>query len=124
MPADIHVYSADKTIQRVHAGNPLPVTSVAGAAGTPTIVNVTLTLANTEYSWLMPNDTQTFEFQARTAADVRFAFTTGLVAAPTPPYFTLKSNDYYTSPPVNMTGQTIYFASGSAGTVVEIMAWS
>jgi len=120
----IKVYSADKTVQEISASSPLAVTSVAGSAATPTLVNVTLTVANTEYSFLMPNGTQMVEFQARTAADVRFAFATGHVAGPVAPYHTLKASDYYSSPPVNMTGQTVYFASTTAGTVVEIIAWS
>jgi hypothetical protein len=121
----IKVHSADGTVQTVNADNPLAVTAVAGAASAvPTQVNVTLALANTEYSFLMPNGTQAFEFQARTAADVRFAFATGHVAASVPPYHTLKANDYFSSPPVNMTGRTIFFASGNAGTVVEVVAWS
>ncbi len=96
------------------------------AITTPAIYNVTCTLADTEYSQALPSNCGFFEFQARTEAVIRFAFVTGKVATPTVPYITLKAGDYYYGP---MTDQgpnplTIYIASPTAGTVVEILAWS
>jgi len=87
------------------------------------LYNLTLTGADTEYSQdLMPN-CQSFEFQARTNVEIRFAFATGYVATPTAPYATLKAGDYYYSLDLNTTGTTtLYFASATAGTVVEIVA--
>lgn len=95
-------------------------------AATPTIYNVTLTAANTEYSQALPANCRGFEFQARTAFDIRFAFVTGKVAAPTAPYMTLKSGSSYSSYPVAQAASpsTLYLASGTAGIVVEILAWS
>jgi len=40
MAADIHVYSADKTVQRIWTGNPLPVTVLDAAGG---VANVDVT---------------------------------------------------------------------------------
>ena len=92
---------------------------------TPTPFNVTLTLADTEYSQALPANCRGFEFQARTEAILRFAFVTGKVAGPTAPYITLKAGDYYVSPPINQAAapSTLYFASPTAGTVVELIAW-
>lgn len=92
----------------------------------PTIYNVTLTVANTEYSQAMPYYCRGFEFQCRTEHDIRFAFQTGYVATPTAPYMTLKAGDYYYSPDISQdTAQsTLYFASATAGAVVEIVSWS
>jgi hypothetical protein len=56
---------------------------VDAAAAAPTSYNLTLTLADTEYSQAFPVNCRFIEFQARTMADVRFAFTTGKVAGPT-----------------------------------------
>lgn len=91
----------------------------------PTSYNVTLTLADTQYSQALPANCKGFEFQARTEVDIRFAFVTGKVAGPTAPYNTLKAGDYYYSGPINQeaTPSTVYLASPTAGTVVELIVW-
>ena len=86
--------------------------------------NVTLTLANTEYSQALPANTRQFRFRCRTLFDVRFAFVTGRVATPTAPYFTLPAGMEYSSDENNLTGITLYFASSQAGVVVELEAWT
>jgi len=93
---------------------------------TPTVYNVTLTNADTEYSQAMPANCRGFEFQCRTENDVRFAVVTGKVAAPTAPYMTLKAGDYYASFPINQAASpsTLYLASSVAGVIVEIIAWT
>lgn len=92
---------------------------------TPTAYNVTLTNANTEYSQALPANCRGFEFQAQGDVAIRFAFVTGKVATPTAPYLDLKAGDYYFSYPINQgaSPSTLYFASGTAATVVEILAW-
>lgn len=91
-----------------------------------TETNQTLTDANTEYSVALTGETIGFTMQARTAVDVRFAFTTGKVATPTSPYFTMKAGTSYELrlPEACKTAVTLYLASGVAGTVVEILEWS
>lgn len=93
---------------------------------TPTAYNVTLTVADTEYSQALPANCRGFEFQARTEATVRYAFVTGKVATPTAPWLTLKAGDYYFSPPLNQAASpsTLYVGSATAGTIVEILAWT
>ena len=95
-------------------------------AVSPTIYNVTLTSADTEYSQAMPTNCRGFEFQCRTESDVRFAFVTGKVAGPTAPYMTLKAGDYYYSFPISQgdAPSTLYLASSTSGVVVEIIAWT
>jgi hypothetical protein len=94
-------------------------------AATPTPYNLTLTLADTEYSQALPANCRGFEFQARTEATLRFAFVTGKVATSVSPFRTLKAGDYYYSPPINQgaSPSTIYVASSTAGTVCELLAW-
>ena len=87
---------------------------------TPTIYNVTLTSANTEYSQALPANTREFRFMCRTLFDVRFAYTTGKVATPTAPYMTLGAGLNYFSDYNNLSSQTLYFASSTAGVVVEL----
>lgn len=89
--------------------------------GTPTIYNITCTLANTEYSQVI-NTNLMFEVQARTDAVVRLAFETGKVATPTAPFLTLMAGDFYYND--NSAATILYVASPTAGTVVELMVWS
>ena len=88
---------------------------------TPTVYNVTLTAASTEYSQALVG-VKAFEFKCRTAFDVLFAFVTGKVATPTAPYMTLKTGQTYSSD--LMYDNVTLYLSGTAGTVVEIIAWS
>ncbi len=91
---------------------------------TATHYNITLTNANTEYSQALPANCRAFQFQCRTAYDVRYAFVTGKVATPTEPYFTLKAGAIYFKENVKLASVTLYLASATAGVVVEIEAWS
>lgn len=91
---------------------------------TPTVSNVPLTLANTEYSHAFGTNTRYWSMQCRTAFDVRYAFATGKVAGPTAPYMTMKSGGAYNTPEnLNNAGTTLYLASAQAGVVVEILEW-
>ena len=107
-------------------GNQVGGTVTISEPSAPNSYNVTLTLADTEYSQAMPVNCRGFEFQSRGQADVRFAFATGHVAGPVAPYHTLKAGDYYYSFAINQgaTPSTLYLASGVAGTIVEIIAWT
>jgi len=87
---------------------------------TPTVYNVTLTLANTEYSQALPANTREFRFRCRTLYDVRFAYVTGKVAGSTAPYLTLPAGMDYFSDYNNLSSQTLYFASSTAAVVVEL----
>lgn len=84
-----------------------------------TVVNLTLTNPDTEYSVSIPRGAREYSFQARTAQDIRFSWVTGKVATPTAPYATLKSGNSYTGSDINK-GTNLYFASSVGGTVVEI----
>ena len=91
---------------------------------TPTLYNVTLTSADTEYLQALPANTRDFRFRCRTLYDVRYAFATGKVATPTAPYMTLPAGSDYISDLNNLTSITLYLASAQAGVVVELEAWA
>jgi len=93
-------------------------------SATPTIYNVTLTNANTEYSQALPANTRKVAFRCRTANAIRYAWATGKVATPTAPYATLASGAEWAADGIKLTGKTLYFASPSAGVVVELEVWS
>ena len=92
---------------------------------TISVYNVTLTNANTEYSQALPPNVRSLAVQPRTAVDVRMAFVTGKVATPTAPFFTLKVGNAAALQELQAADDTtVYLASATAGTVVEIVAGS
>lgn len=90
---------------------------------TPTIYNLTLVAADTEYSQALNDNTREFRFRCRTLFDVRFAFEADKVATPTAPYLTLPGGSDYWSDNDNLTSTTLYFATDEAGVVIEIEEW-
>lgn len=100
--------------------------AIDNAITVPTIYNITLTNANTEYSQALPANCRLFEFQCRTENEIRFAFVTEKVATPTAPWMTLKAGDYYVSPHMfqGASPSTLYFATAVAGVIVSIIAWT
>ena len=89
----------------------------------PVIFNVTMTAANTEYSQALPANTKRFLIQTRDQSAFRLAFESGRVAAPTEPYLTVTTQPY-PEEDIKPSQLTLYFASGSTGKVVEIIAWT
>ena len=89
-----------------------------------TSYNVTIVLADTEYSQALPSSTRELRFRCRTLFDVRFAWVTGKVATPTAPYFTLPAGMDYVLSEINLTSKIIYLASSQTGVIVEIEEWS
>jgi len=94
-------------------------------AGTATIYNVVMTLADTEYSQALPAGTKRFSLQMReNDTAFRIAYVTGKVAAPTEPYYTIVAAKEYYEVNLNLAAVTIYFGCGSAGKNIEILAWT
>lgn len=93
---------------------------------TPVIYNVAITTTNTEYSQVLPGSCRHFSVQCSTSADLRIAFTAGLVAASTAPYGTVKAGTAYTTPEKMdspLGGLTLYLANTGGSVVAEIIAW-
>lgn len=90
------------------------------------IDTLTLTNADQEYTFVLPDGARAFTFKCRNAATAyRFATVTGLVAGPTGDYVAAPAGMVYSSPPAvdlkNAASRTIYFASSSAGSIIEII---
>lgn len=98
--------------------------AISSSVTAPTVYNVTLTLANTEYGQALPDNTKQFRFRCRTSFDVRFAFETGKVATPTAPYLTLPADNNYSAGDLNLSDGVLYLASSEAGVVVEVEVWA
>ena len=91
---------------------------------TPTVYNVTLTNANTEYSQALPANTRELRFRCRSLFDVRYSFTAGKVATPTSPWLVLPAGMDYFSDNNDFIDKTIYLASNEAGVIVELEIWN
>jgi hypothetical protein len=88
----------------------------------PVMFNVTMTLADTEYSQELPLGTSRFSCKTRDGTAFRVAFETGKVATPTQPYGTVPPNWEYYETDLRASA-TLYFACGVAGKIVEITVW-
>ena len=99
---------------------------VPSYSATPTIYNVTLSLTDTEYSQAFLSSTRAFEFKCRTDVDIRYAFTSSIIATPSSSYMTLKAGtEYYKEDLSLTTTQYIYIATDStAAPVTEITMWN
>ncbi len=96
--------------------------TIADSTPTDTWLDVTLTDTATEYSIALPANTIAYEFQCRTAVDIRWGNTGELATK----YWTLKSGSSYSTWPLanyNCSGKTLYFKCPStAGVVIEVHA--
>lgn len=95
-------------------------TSALAVTGYPTkarIKNVTLTSANTKYEAVIPPGTGAIQIQSRTAADCAIYLSTDASV-----YFTVKSGAALNIAPLAVD-QSLYFQSGTAGQIIEIMYW-
>lgn len=96
------------------------------AATNPTIYNVTLTNANTEYPQVLQDASSNVnpslkKLMVRAQLDIypiQYAFKTG------GPYFDLLAGEIYWQDGLDVYGMTIYLKSAYAGVVVDIEAWN
>lgn len=126
MPAALGQAAMAASLPVVVASNQSTVPVSLAAAESTTVVeyNVTLTSANTQYSQALPANTRRLCFRCRSGVAIRYAWAAGKVATPTAPYQSLQAGSEYVLDGVLLAGSTLYFASGAAGAVVEMEAWS
>ena len=89
--------------------------------GSESVLTVTLTSANTEYSRTLPATCIGYDVQCRTGYDVKMGFASGTSGAS---YWTIKSGygrSSFQFPYVNYASKVLYFQSAQAGVVVEII---
>jgi hypothetical protein len=86
---------------------------------TPTIYNKTCTSANTEYSQTLPEKTKKFTLKAR-GGTVKVCFTSGQSGTT---YIELTDGQSWSEDNIEFTG-TVYYQSPTAGTILEIVAWT
>lgn len=113
----------DEMVER-NVGTRVTSTTITPTAITPTLYSVPLTNANQEYSLAITN-AKKIAFQILSGGDIRYAYTTGKVAASTLPYYPLKTGaeeveDFGSS----IFSGALYLASSTAGTIVIIKVWA
>ena len=87
--------------------------------GRPTIYNVPMASASTEYSQQLPEVTQKLMVRCRQAYDLQMSWTPGTTATS---YVTIPAGATYWDDSVSTSG-TVYFQSKSGGAVAEIQVW-
>lgn len=88
---------------------------------TPTIYNITMTLADTEYSQALPTNCRKFTCKCRGEYNVKLAFVSGASGTT---YLTIPSTQNYWEDHMVLEATTLYFQCATAGQVFEIVAWS
>lgn len=90
-------------------------------AVTPTIYNVTMTLADNEYSQALPANVSKFTVKCRTNYPVKLCFT---VNESNVTYITIPPGQNYWEDNLYRAATTLYFQCPVAAQVLEIVAWS
>lgn len=92
---------------------------------TPLLASITMTLADTEYSYTFPDNIKKFSLEIGAGgANFRVAWVTGKVAAPTQPYIEIWANDKFARENINLIGKTIYFACPNAAQLMVIESYT
>ena len=88
----------------------------------PTVANVTMTSANTEYSYTIPNQTTKLFFKLRgTAATAKLTWTESGSGTT---YLTIPAGGTFVLDNVFFVGKTLYFQSATASQVAEIIVFN
>jgi len=98
----------------------------APRAKRPSVVNIKMVSADTEYPHKLPIGCKRFQMQCRDATDIRFATEQGKIATPDPPYYTVKSGTVFRSGGnLDIQGDMwLYLACDSTNKYVEILQWT
>ncbi len=92
------------------------------SVSTPTIVNTTLTTANTEYSHIFGADTKKFTIKNRGAGQVKIAYILGDSGTT---YITIWPGGVYEAPCLDLSATlTVYMQSPKASQLIEIASWA
>ena len=89
----------------------------------PTIYNLTLTNAGTEYSQALPANTKKVQIKGRgnVGADIKLAFAAD--GTTSGPYMTIPAGGQHSMDMVYLNGTTIYLNGTISGEVAEILVW-
>jgi len=94
---------------------------VTSAPASPTIYNLSMPLAATEYSQALTNNTKKITIKVRGGGTLRVAFASGDTNVN---YLTIPPGASYSESDLNLVGKTVYLQCNSAGRVAEILEWT
>jgi hypothetical protein len=114
----------DTDALKIREQNPLSLTALLKSGTTPGNAKVTLTSADTEYSYELPSGCRKFTAMLRDRTAWRGAWSSGKVATSTDPYFDVAAGEIYYEDGINATGAILYFASAGAGKIMTIITWT
>lgn len=87
----------------------------------PTIYNLSMPVASTEYSQALSAGTKKIMIRMRVPSRSRFAFVVGGTATA---YITLEPGAVYSDENFKLVNATIYLLSEAAGQIAEILEWA
>lgn len=104
------------------AGVPLNIPSITGAT-TPTVVNVPMASAGTEYSYTFPTGTKQYLIKARVRDVLQFSYVSGNSGTT---YVTIQPGVWYGESDITLpAGRTIYIQSATQGSqTLEVLLWT
>jgi hypothetical protein len=94
--------------------------TIAGST-VPKIYNISLPLANTEYSQALSSDVLKITIRLRGAANLRIAFNSGETSTN---YFTIPSGCSFSESDLRLASSTLYFRADQASQTLEIIEWT
>jgi hypothetical protein len=86
----------------------------------PTIYNLSMPIASTEYAQVLSPNTRKLMIRMRVKSKSRFAFVSGDTATN---YITIEGGCTYSDENFRLVGATIYLRSETAGQTAEILEW-
>lgn len=91
------------------------------ALNNPTIQNITLTNAGTEYSFIIPMSTKRFEMRVRGSAKAQFSFTSGQSNVN---FLTLNYGCLYSQDNLALTANlNVYIQANNNSQILEVLSW-
>jgi hypothetical protein len=93
-------------------------------ATVPTVLNVTLSVTNTEFSATLPAGAKGVKIHVRpSSATLRYSYAKGYVASATDKVMTIAVGEFRTLDFIVSQQTVIYFATADSSPVVEIEYW-
>lgn len=96
-------------------------TVILSGASVPQVANVSIGLANTEYSYALPTNTKKFLLKLRAGAVLQLSYAGGTSGTT---FFTVPVFNSYQEENLSVTGVTLYFQSPSPSQILEIISWT
>lgn len=100
----------------------IPVSANIPGVVSPSIVNIDMPLASTEYSYTLPGDTRKYIIKLRDPlSELRVAYSIG---GSSTVYFTIPRGNFWSEDELDTSAVvTLYFQSTSAAQTLEIISW-